>query len=65
MKNFTNHVLFGEALIAPGNEGINGLTISNAIHLSSWLGKEVKLPIDEDLYIEELNKRIEEEKNNK
>ena len=65
MKNFTNHVLNGEKLIAPGQEGINGLTISNAIHLSSWLGKEVKLPIDEDLYIEELNKRIEEEKNNK
>lgn len=63
MKNFTNHVLNGEALIAPGEEGINGLTISNAIHLSSWLGKEVTLPLDEDLYIEELNKRIEEEKN--
>ena len=63
MKNFTNHVLNGEPLLAPGEEGINGLTISNAIHLSSWLGKEVSLPIDEDLYIEELNKRIEEEKN--
>ena len=63
MKNFTNHVLKGEPLIAPGEEGINGLTISNAIHLSSWLGKEVTLPLDEDLYIEELNKRIEEEKN--
>ena len=63
MKNFTNHVLNGEPLLAPGEEGINGLTISNAIHLSSWLGKEVTLPLDEDLYIEELNKRIEEEKN--
>ena len=65
MRNFTNHVLNGEKLIAPGEEGINGLTISNAIHLSSWLGKEVNLPIDEDLYIEELNKRIEEEKQTK
>ena len=63
MKNFTSHVLNGTPLLAPGEEGINGLTISNAIHLSSWLGKEVTLPIDEDLYIEELNKRIEEEKN--
>ena len=62
IKNFTNHVLSGEKLIAPGEEGINGLTISNAIHLSSWLGKAVELPIDEELYIEELNKRIEEEK---
>jgi len=65
MRNFTNHVLNGEKLIAPGEDGINGLTISNAIHLSSWLGKEVQLPIDEDLYIEELNKRIEEEKQTK
>ena len=30
--------------------------------LSSWLGKEVELPVDEDLYLAELNKKIEEEK---
>ncbi len=64
MRNFTNHILNGEKLIAPGEDGINGLTISNAIHLSSWLGKEVELPLDEELYIAELNKRIDEEKNN-
>ena len=29
--------------------------------LSSWLGKEVELPVDEDLYVQELNKRIEAE----
>lgn len=61
-KNFTNAILKGEKLIAPGIEGINGLTISNAIHLSSWTNSEITLPIDEDLFIKELNKRIEEEK---
>jgi len=44
-------------LIASGEEGINGLTISNAMHLSSWLGKTVQLPLDEDLYLAELKKR--------
>ena len=28
------------------------------MHLSAFLGKEVTLPIDEDLYYEELKKRI-------
>ena len=63
IRNFTNHVLNGDKLIAPGYEGIRGLTISNAIHLSSWLGEAVELPIDEEAYIAELNKRIEKENN--
>jgi len=45
-------------LIASGEEGINGLTISNAIHLSGWLGKTVELPLDEDLFKAELEKRF-------
>ena len=33
--------------------------ISNAAYLSSWLGRPVELPLDEDLFYEELKKRIE------
>ncbi|HOB64972.1 MAG: Gfo/Idh/MocA family oxidoreductase [Clostridiales bacterium] len=62
LRNFTDAILYGKPLIAPGEEGINGLTISNAIHLSSWTGQPVTLPIDEKLFEEELAKRIEEEK---
>lgn len=62
IRNFTKAILSGEKLIAPGNEGINGLTISNAIHLSSWTGKPVTLPIDEKEFEAELARRIEEEK---
>ncbi|MDR3216884.1 MAG: Gfo/Idh/MocA family oxidoreductase [Clostridiaceae bacterium] len=62
-RNFSRAVLFGEPLIAPGADGIRGLTLSNAVHLSSWLGEAVTLPLDEELYIEELNKRVEEERN--
>ena len=39
-------------------EGIKGLTLANAIMLSSWLGKPVELPLDEDLFYDELQKRV-------
>ena len=51
-------ILRGEPLVAGGEEGINGLTLSNAMHLSSWLGREITLPFDEDLYYTELMKRV-------
>lgn len=51
-------ILRGEPLIADGREGINGLMLSNAMHLSAFLGKEVTLPIDEEVFHEELKKRI-------
>lgn len=57
-NNFIDAVLDGAPLIAPGEEGINGLMISNAIHLSSWLGKSVDLPVDEDLFYERLQEKI-------
>ena len=57
LNRFAAAILRGEALVANGREGINGLTLSNAMHLSSWLDKTVDLPFDEDLYLAELNKR--------
>ncbi len=61
MENFSRHILLGEPLLAPGSDGINGVNLANAILLSSWLGREVDNPVDEDLYLSELNKRIAEE----
>ncbi len=58
LNAFGGAILRGEPLIARGQEGINGLTISNAMHLSSWLSCPVKLPLDEDLFLSELQKRI-------
>ena len=51
-------ILRGEPLVAGGEEGINGLTLSNAMHLSAFLGKKIDLPMDEDLFYEELMKRV-------
>ena len=47
--------------MAPGSDGINGVRLANAIHLSSWNGQEVSLDFDEDEYLAELNNRIREE----
>ena len=59
LKSFTNAILKGEELIAKGEEGINGLTISNAMHLSSWLNEEIDLKnIDEDKFYEILQDKI-------
>lgn len=58
LNAFAAAILRDEPLIAGGEEGINGLMISNAMHLSAWLGKEVTLPIDEDLFYDELMKRV-------
>jgi predicted dehydrogenase len=58
LKNFTNAILKGEALLAPGEEGIHGLTLSNAMHLSSWTDDWVELPLDEELYYEKLQEQI-------
>lgn len=58
LKAFAGKILDGTPLIADGREGINGLTLSNAMHLSSWLGKPIDIPFDEDLFYEELKKRI-------
>ncbi len=51
-------ILRGTPLVAKGAEGINGLTLSNAMHLSSFTGKTIELPFDEELYYEELMKRV-------
>jgi predicted dehydrogenase len=51
-------ILRGEPLIAGGEEGIGGLTLSNAMHLSAFLGRPVEIPFDEHLYREELMKRV-------
>lgn len=58
MRNFAAAIHNKEELLAPGEEGINGLTISNAIHLSSWTNDWVELPIDKELYYEKLQERV-------
>ena len=58
-KNFADAVLEGKKLLAPGEEGINGLTISNAIHLSAWTGETVDVKnFPDDRFYELLQEKI-------
>ena len=59
LNAFAAHILRGEPLVADGREGIRGLMLSNAMHLSSWLGKEVTLPIDEELFYRLLKEKCQ------
>ena len=59
LNAFAGAILRNEPLVADGREGIYGLTISNAMHLSGFLGKEIDLDtFDDDMFYEELKKRI-------
>lgn len=57
LNAFAGNILHGTPLVADGREGIRGLTLSNAMHLSGWLQKPVSIPFDEDLFLAELDKR--------
>ena len=57
LNAFAAHILRGEPLVADGREGIRGLMLSNAMHLSGWTGETVALPIDEQRFLELLNER--------
>ncbi len=59
LKNFTNAILSGSELLAKGEDGINGLTISNAMHLSAWTGETVDVKnFPDDKFYELLQEKI-------
>ncbi|MDF2543176.1 MAG: gfo/Idh/MocA family oxidoreductase [Herbinix sp.] len=60
LRNWVDAILKGTPLLAPGEDGIKGLTISNAMHLSAWTNQTIELPLNEDLYYELLQERIKE-----
>lgn len=56
--NWVDSILNGTPLLAPGYEGINGLQISNAMHLSAWTDNWVDIPVDEELFYSMLQEKI-------
>lgn len=58
LNAFAAAILRGEPLIADGREGINGLLISNAMHLSSWENRMVELPFDEQHFYDLLMEKV-------
>ena len=59
---FAADILRDEPMIADGREGINGLMLSNAMHLSAWTGKPVELPFDEQLFKDLLMDHVKDSK---
>lgn len=57
-QNWVNAILHGESLLAPGTDGIRGLELSNAMHLSAWTNSWVHLPLDGDHFETLLSERI-------
>ena len=58
LNNIANAILSLEPVYAPAKDGLAGVQLANAMHLSSWLGESVTLPINDELFYEELKKRI-------
>ena len=58
LNNIANAILGLEPVYAPAKDGLAGVQLANAMHLSSWLGESVSLPINDELFFEELKKRI-------
>lgn len=58
MKDFVDSIVNGTPLLAPGLEGINGLSISNAMMLSAWKHDWVELPNDGEEFYQYLQEKI-------
>jgi predicted dehydrogenase len=58
VQNFVNAIQKGEALIAPGAEGLPSLQLINAFLLSSHKNEMLTLPVDEDEYLTFLKEKI-------
>lgn len=57
-NNMVDVILGKDTLYTPASEGIHGVTLANAMLLSTWLNKDIDLPFDDKLFYEELKKRI-------
>lgn len=63
LENFADALLNGAELLAKGEDGILGLTISNAIHLSAWTGETVDVKhFPDERFYELLQEKIRNSK---
>ncbi len=62
LNNFADAILDGAELVAPGEEGLNSLSISNAAYVSSWTDSKADIPVDEDTFEKHLSELCHNEK---
>jgi len=58
INNFVQAILNQEALIAPAEQGIDSLSIANAILWSAWSKERVSFPLDSNGYQMALNEKL-------
>lgn len=59
LVNFTEAILDGTPLLAPGTDGLNGVVLANAMLLSAWTDDWVDLPLDDEAYAQMLKEKAE------
>ncbi len=64
LRNFTDHLLDGAPLLAPGEDGLASLELANAAILSALEERRVDLPIAGQAYTQHLQELIEKEREN-
>lgn len=65
LNNFADAILDGAPLLAPGYEGLNSLSISNAAYVSAWTDDWADIPVSEEIFEKHLNEFRENEKKNR
>ena len=58
INNFVQAILNQETLIAPAIEGIDSLSIANAILWSAWCGERISFPLDSNGYESALKEKL-------
>ncbi|MGN0372626.1 MAG: Gfo/Idh/MocA family protein [Enterocloster sp.] len=56
-RNFADHLLKGTPLMADIHDGLRTVVMTNGAYLSDWLGKRVNYPADDELYVQMLEKK--------
>lgn len=62
MQNFTDAILNGAPLIAPGEDGIHSVELANVMLYSSLIGQTVEMPMDSAAFGKKLQQLIAESK---
>ena len=58
LENFCAAILQGAPLIAPARDGLDALSLANAMLLSTWESAAVSLPLDSARYASALAERV-------
>lgn len=59
-KNWVQAIRQSTPLLASGDEGVRGVELANAMMLSTWTDDWVDIPVDEERFYEELQKRVDQ-----